>query len=138
MNVQNVDRLQAGPVRSWHEAPAEEALNLLQSHPEAGLDEAEAADRLQQFGPNLDPERFTDRRGGAPVVAGQHHRPDTGVRQRAQAVLGVGPRFIPHGDRAGSCATDDEYRNRLALFIQGMDSVGLFIRKASTDRCRLR
>jgi Ca2+-transporting ATPase len=53
MNVQNVDRPQAVPVRSWHEAPEEEVLNLLHSHPEAGLDEAEAATRLQQFGPNV-------------------------------------------------------------------------------------
>jgi cation-transporting P-type ATPase F len=53
MNVQNVDRLQAVPVRSWHEAPAEEVLNLLQGHPETGLDEAEAANRLQQYGPNV-------------------------------------------------------------------------------------
>jgi len=53
MNVQNVERLQTAPVRSWHEAPAEEVLDLLHANPEDGLDEAEAAQRLEQFGPNL-------------------------------------------------------------------------------------
>ncbi len=53
MNVQNVERLQALPVRSWHAAPAEEVLHLLHSHPDTGLDEEEAGARLQQFGRNM-------------------------------------------------------------------------------------
>jgi cation-transporting ATPase F len=64
MSVQNLERLHAVPVRSWHQEPAEEVLNLLCSNPESGLDEEEAATRLHRFGSNM----LTPPKSRGPVV----------------------------------------------------------------------
>ncbi len=50
--------------KHWHHLPAEEALQILETHPQKGLDIFEVRRRQQHFGPNA----LTPRKGKSPLV----------------------------------------------------------------------
>ncbi len=54
MDAANAD--EAGQVAPWHAVPADEVVKRLETDREKGLDAAEAANRLQTYGPNRLPE----------------------------------------------------------------------------------
>lgn len=53
MSAKNMERLETNDIRAWHAAPVQEVLELLGTHAEAGLSEAEARARFERHGANL-------------------------------------------------------------------------------------
>ena len=50
--------------KHWHHLPAQEVLELLESHPQQGLDIFEIKHRRERFGPNV----LTPKKGASPLV----------------------------------------------------------------------
>ncbi len=87
MRIQNTETPRVAEARPWHEVRPEEALDLLHSNLDAGLNEEEAGARLRKYGPN----KLTPPRTSGPVARFllQFHQPLVYILLAAGAVTAL-------------------------------------------------
>ena len=83
----------------------------------------------QELGSGFNAEVFSDRSGGAAVVARHHDGIDAGALEGGDAGFRVGARLVAHSDDAGDVLTGDQHGHGFSLVVKGGDAGAQVVRE---------